>query len=539
MTYSTINYQTKKLAELQSFIKGLYTLSNYLDLNENLTDKTVSNLTLDSRKVECADVFIAIQGEQRHGLEFLESVLSKQPGLIIADRALTEAETELVENSQFDVVVWVIESITDKLGEFAAWFYDQPSQKLKVVGITGTNGKTSTAFYTAQLLAHLGQKVALIGTLGNGPLDDLQKTNNTTPESVQVHRLLHEFLQQGMQWVIMEVSSHGLCLGRIQGVNFETVALTQVTRDHMDFHGTIEAYQQAKTRLFYEYPAKHKVLNVSDSIGVEISQMLATTKETDDGRGLWFYQPNKNSPKSFIQANLTCENVDLTSQGIACEFTIMSAEKGALKTEKVDIPLMGIFNLENVMCALSILLSSDFTWQKIKPGLVNLTSVAGRMQVLATSPTIILDFAHTPDALQQVLQAVKIHLAYSDGKLITVFGCGGNRDQGKRPLMAAIAESLADKIMVTNDNPRDESAEQIVNEIKTGFVAPQKAFYELDRECAIKSVLDKTQAEDIVVIAGKGHEDYQEIAGVKYPYSDKAVVVDWLKSHQHSQVKTD
>ena len=483
-------------------------------------DTPIHHLSLDSRQISQNDLFFAIQGESRHGIDFLGSVLEKLPGLVICDRVLNKQEQLILDKAGAACQVWIVEDIKEFIGHFASWFYDSPSQHLKVVGITGTNGKTSTAFYTGQLLKGFGVQVALIGTLGNGSIDALVQSNNTTPESVTVHRLLHEFYQQGIEWVIMEVSSHGLCLGRIQEVHFQTVALTQVTRDHIDFHGTEEAYKEAKTKLFSEYPTQNQVLNLDDSVG----EVLCKKQKNHSALPVWCYSANQQASHLERQADLSCSNAQLSQEGIVFDCSIQG--KQAFKA--VKLPLMGAFNIENSLCALSILLVNGFDSEQLFSLVNNLTSVSGRMQVLAKSPTIILDFAHTPDALQQVLLAVKAHLSLSMGKLTVVFGCGGNRDQGKRPLMAAIAEKLADKVMLTSDNPRDEKPEQILLDIEKGLTHPEYSDKELDREAAILKVLNCASENDIVVIAGKGHEDYQEISGKKIPYSDAAVVTQWL-----------
>jgi len=488
---------------------------------KNQKERLIKHCSLDSREITQGDLFLAVEGEQRHGIDFLQQVLTKLPGLVICDRDLSEAAKALVAEhlNQFNEInleVWIIKDIKTFIGDFAAWFYNQPSQKIKVVGITGTNGKTSSAFYTGQLLKQLGKKVALIGTLGNGLIDALKQSANTTPESVTVHRLLHDFYQQGIEWVVMEVSSHGLCLGRIQGVAFQTVALTQVSRDHIDFHGTEAAYKEEKKRLFTEYKTQNQVINLDDSVGQALYELASNTQ-----KNMWCYAVNSHTE----QASLQSVNSQLTPEGIVFDAKV----KDSQPFNGIHLPLMGLFNLENCFCALSILLVNGFNAQQVFANVPGLVSVAGRMQVLAKSPTIILDFAHTPDALQQVLKAVKAHLKDSKASLTVVFGCGGNRDQGKRPLMAKVAEDLADKVMLTTDNPRDEQPEQIIKEIEIGLNLPQKAMQQVDRTQAILSVLNAAKKEDIVVIAGKGHEDYQEIKGVKHPYSDAQVVNQWLQ----------
>lgn len=514
-----------------SLIKSCsYASDDSQKIDESVLATTLKNVSLDSRKINKNDLFIAIQGENSHGLDFLKSILEKSPGLVVCDRLLTDSEQQLLKLSGCTVTVLSVHSMAEYLGELAAWFYKLPSQRIKVVGITGTNGKTSTAFYCAQLLDQMGEKVALMGTLGNGPLHDLQATANTTPDSVQVQRLLSEFAQQGIGWCVMEVSSHALCLGRVQAVEFATVALTQVTRDHMDFHKTIEGYQEAKTRLFLDYKSHSQVLNMADSVGRKLFA-LSESRLDNNLDNVWTYQPfitaDIAADDKHTKFNLSCQDSLLTSQGIETELHIVQSNE--TQVEKIAVPLMGLFSLENLSCALSILLVNKISWQKIQPGLLSLKPVLGRMQRLATSPTILLDFAHTPDALEQVLKSVKLHLQGQQAKLWLVFGCGGNRDKGKRPLMGKVAEHYADYLMVTSDNPRDEQPIDIINDILQGLQQPDKALVEQDRILAIQAVLQSTSADDIVLIAGKGHENYQEILGVKHPYSDSDVVKKWLE----------
>lgn len=552
MSQSVLNEVSKSLKEINSYlISHTTSVENFAADAPLLTDidnVRINHVSLDSRTIEKGDLFIAIQGEQQHGVNFLTAVLNKQPGLVISDRALTEQEKNTINSNcknTGQIQIWVVKEINKILGDFAAWFYNHPSKRLKVVGITGTNGKTSTAFFTAQLLQSLNYKVGLIGTLGNGPIDNLTLSANTTPNSVTVHRLLNEFAEQGLQWVIMEVSSHALCLGRIQGVTFQTIALTQVTRDHMDFHGTVESYTQAKARLFSEYPAKYKVLNLVDNLGYELCTTLA---KDDNHQTVWCYQTKMiqrpglvdTRHENTLQASLQTEALELTSEGIGFKAKVFDSKTNKTGySEYIKLPLLGAFNLENVFCALSILLVNEIRWSQIKPHISKLQSVAGRMQVLNQSPTIILDFAHTPDALEQVLSAVKSHLSDSHGKskgvLSVVFGCGGNRDQGKRPLMGAIAETLADRVMLTSDNPRDEEPEIIIEGIQQGLQNPANVEKELDRKQAIFKVLNQAKKDDIVLIAGKGHEDYQEINGVKTFFSDAQVVSEWLLNSNKMQ----
>jgi len=507
-------------------------------------------LNIDSRQIQAGHCFVALQGERSHGLDFLESVLVKfaeQPALILTDQAPSVAQK--AQLAQYPHVVFrVVEGLKECLAELASWFYDQPSRRIKVIGITGTNGKTSTAFYTAQLLNGLGFSTALMGTLGNGifkqgQLDALASTLNTTPDVVTVQRLLATFVAKEVDYVVMEVSSHALVLGRVAGVAFDVVALTQVTRDHLDFHGSIESYHQAKQTLFTDYPARIKVVNAGDTVGQKIVKRLAS-KENEDS--LWRYEIQANRTQYNMGATpeilpkLLCDSVQLTPKGMSLSLRVCALRRGGGEIQDtVFIPLLGAFNAENMVCALSIILASypeserAECWRKLTLQLPQLQAVKGRMQPIAlpsNSPTVIVDFAHSPDALQQVLLAAKQHLAPSSGgKLWAVFGCGGDRDQGKRPLMAEVAESFSDHVMVTSDNPRFEALEQIMAQIMTGFKAPNDILVEPNRTKAIQQVLALSGAEDVVLIAGKGHENYQEINGIKIPFQDEKVVLNWMQ----------
>ena len=463
-----IKANAKTLLEIAHYLSNSIKRFELSEVDVEDSSLNLKQMSLDSRTIQPADLFIALQGEQSHGLDFLATVLDKLPGLVISDRVLKEQEQILLDahnqSHNQKVRLWVVADIQSQLGNFAAWFYDRPSQKLKVVGITGTNGKTSTAFFTGQLLKNLGNKVALIGTLGNGEIDNLQQSANTTPNSVQVQRLLNAYVEQGMDWVVMEVSSHALCLGRIQGVTFQTVALTQVTRDHIDFHGTEEAYSEAKSRLFTEYETQNSVLNVADALG---NKLCHEKLQKHNSETVWCYSSEQLkkalSADYKTLADLRCDNVQLTQQGI--KFTpVFHNKRLADNLDSINLALMGLFNLENVLCAISILLVNGFSWQVVKPKLPLLQSVAGRMQVLGKSPTIILDFAHTPDALEQVLTAVRSHLIDGNGALKVVFGCGGNRDQGKPAVLSALAESLSDTLILTGDNPSEDAPSKTIKE---------------------------------------------------------------------------
>ncbi|WP_319379881.1 UDP-N-acetylmuramoyl-L-alanyl-D-glutamate--2,6-diaminopimelate ligase [Thiomicrorhabdus sp.] len=485
----------------------------------SLDDRLIGQLHLDSRGVEPGDAFIALQGTQKHGLAFLAQVLDKQPGWVLSDRPLEGEERSLWKRQAGQCVFCWCEHLTEFLAALADWFYDSPSRNLKVVGITGTNGKTSSAFYTVQLLEHLGFRAALIGTLGNGNWRALTPTQNTTPDVVSVQRLLAGFLHQGYEWVVMEVSSHALSLGRVDGVCFQTTALTQITRDHLDFHGSVESYREAKKSLFTGFDSTAQVLNLNDETGRELceSNSLAHCFGYAIGEA---NQQVQSESKSF----LLCRRLQLYPEGMLMHLHFAGVEA------ELKVSLLGRFNAENVLCALSVLLANGFAWPDLVAGACRLKPVDGRMQRLCEQPAVVLDFAHTADALHSVLLAVREHLSASRGKLWVLFGCGGNRDKGKRPLMAQVAEQLADRVVVTSDNPRDERPDAILDEICEGF-SPRAAVTRLeDRAEAIEWTLQQADDDDLVVVAGKGHEAYQEIAGNKYPFSDAGVVKRFCRS---------
>ena len=523
-------------------------------------DTQLANLQLDSRQLQAGDVFIALQGLSRHGLDYLKPALEAKVACVLSDRALTQTEQACLNKQSPLPVVVTLDQLGKQLAVLADWFYDQPSHKLKVVGITGTNGKTSSAHYLVQLLLQLGEQPALIGTLGNGLVTALDKltletARNTTPDVVSVFRLLQQFYQQGATWVVMEVSSHALELGRIEKIVFEAVALTQVSRDHLDFHGTVEAYQQAKAKLFTDYKSRVQVINQDDAFGqglMESGQLpnvfaYSLNSETFQSESL---QPESMQPEhmqsmqSKQSAQLVCSSYSLNPEGIALELVYQN------QTQQACLNLMGRFNIENVLCALGVVLASGFKWSDVTRLLPSLNAVSGRMQKVASDPAVIVDFAHTPDALQQVLQALTQHVDHSEladpadkqrtrslgspskvsatGRVIVVFGCGGDRDQGKRPLMAGVAEACADHVVLTSDNPRFEPAQKIIAETLVGFKRPQAVEVIESRQQAIEFALQQANQNDVILIAGKGHENYQDIEGVKQPFSDQEVVLNWI-----------
>lgn len=468
-----------------------------VDLPPGLVDVALQGLSNHTHLLEQGWGFVALAGNQTHGADYWMQAKERGALCVISDREIVDC----------DLPVLVVRSLASRLAELANWFYDFPSRHIEVIGVTGTNGKTSTTHYIAQLLASQSKRVGLIGTLGNGEFGRLSETANTTPDILVVQGWLAKFVANGLDYAVMEVSSHGLALGRIIGVEFACVALTQVTRDHLDFHLDVADYQNTKKRLFRDYVTQTRVLNLDDAIGRSLL-----------GEANSFSYSLKNS-----NADLVCESLELSPQGLQGSLVYQH------QTYACQTRLMGTFNAENLLCALSCLVALDFELKIILQGLTNLKPVTGRMQPITVQQkavTALVDYAHTPDALEQVLLGIRSHL--TSGQLWVVFGCGGDRDKGKRPLMGEVAERLADQVVLTSDNPRSENPQSILQDIQQGLSQPAHQIE--SRQAAIEWALNQAQAGDLILVAGKGHEQTQEINGVKYPFSDQKVIEQWRPS---------
>jgi len=465
-------------------------------------DIAVSDLTLDSRQVREGTLFLACRGTQQHGLEFLQEALAG--GAV----ALLWEPAPGVAPPQVSIPALAVEGLSRRVGEIAARFFGHPSQALHVVGITGTDGKTSTAWLIAQALDALNEPCLYIGTLGSGRVGALAPGDHTTPDPVNLQRRLHQARQDGLRAVAMEVSSHALDQARVAGVSFHTAVLTNVGRDHLDYHGTLEDYAAAKHRLFREFVLKAAVLNRDDVRGREWSAQLLreASRVPVTSYGL---EPG---------AGLSARNVELAPTGIAFD---VQAPKGVARIES---RLLGRFNVYNLLAALGALLAKGIALDRACAALSQAGTVPGRIEGFRgphAKPLVIVDYAHTPQALAQVLHAVRAHCKAT---MWCVFGCGGDRDRGKRPLMGAAAAKFADRVIVTDDNPRSESPAAIVREIQAGFPAGFKAPVIHDRARAIETAVREAGADDVVVVAGKGHEDYQLYGKERRSFSDRDFV---------------
>lgn len=472
---------------------------------------TISRLVTDSRSVKPGDTFVAYPGGQADGRHFIEQAIASG-----ANAVIWEAKN-FVWDESWTVPHLAITDLRQQAGALADHVYGAPSEKLWMVGVTGTNGKTTCSHWVAKALNEAGRKGALLGTLGNGFPGELQATLNTTPEAISVHGLLAEYVRQGAQAAVMEVSSHALAQGRVNNVHYDVALLTNLSRDHLDFHGDMHSYAAAKRRLFDWAKLKYAVLNLDDAFGVELADALRDAEVEVVGYGL-------SDDALRLAERLGIRMVfgaDLRMDAQGMNLQIHSSWGAA----ELSSRLIGRFNAANLLGALAVLLVSGVGLSAAVSALAQQKAVAGRMQTLGgkDKPTVVVDYAHTPDALEKVLQALREVAASSGGKIICVFGCGGDRDRGKRPMMGAVASKWADHCIITSDNPRSESPKAIIDAILFGVEGDAYQVIE-DRAHAITRAVAGARAVDTVLVAGKGHEDYQEIDGVKQPFSDSEVV---------------
>ena len=454
----------------------------------------IRELTLDSRKVRPGDLFLAVPGSQQDGRVHIADAIARGAAAVAYEAegapAMTASSAELV----------AIKGLASQLSAIAGRFYGEPSRRMHLVGITGTNGKTSVSQLLAQALDLLGERCGIVGTLGNGFYNALALGRHTTPDPIGVQATLADLKNAGARAVAMEVSSHGLHQGRVTALAFDVAVFTNLSRDHLDYHGSMQAYAEAKAMLFNKPSLRCRVLNLDDAYGRELAAVEQESR-------LISYSLEDSS------AYLYCREAHFDEQGVRAILVTPRGE-GSLRSS-----LLGRFNLSNLLAVVGTLLGMDYPLDEILQLLPQLQGPIGRMQRLGggKQPLVVVDYAHTPDALEKVLQALRPH---AKGRLLCLFGCGGDRDSGKRPLMAAVVERLADGVLVTDDNPRTEAPEQIFRDIRAGFVHPERAQFVHGRGQAIAQLIAAASADDVLVLAGKGHEDYQEINGERQPFSD-------------------
>jgi len=464
---------------------------------EQVPDLVINGLGLDSRRIVPGQAFIAVSGSSRHGMEFACQAVARGAAVVIHDG--------LAAVPKIDVPAVAVPGLEHRLSGLGARFYHHPSDQLTVAGVTGTNGKTSTAHFIAQAWQRSSGDAGLIGTIGYGPLGALQAARMTTPDPISLQGMLAECIGQGVEKVAMEVSSHALDQGRCDDIAFDAAVFTNLSRDHLDYHGSMEAYAAAKRRLFIDCHPRFAIVNKDDPMG------KALLGEISNGTEVLSYGTNGSS--ELRGAVLAMDSLGMTLRLLS-----------PWGDGEVRSGLLGAFNLSNLLAAAGTLALLGMPWTRVLHQLEIMHPVPGRMHCLGGEPhqpVVVVDYAHTPDALRQALTALRSHL---HGRLVCVFGCGGDRDRGKRPMMAQVAESLADRLVLTTDNPRSEEPAAIFRDMLGGLERPSEAQIVEDRGTAIRQAIRNSGEGDIVLVAGKGHEAWQESRGQKIPFSDEAAV---------------
>jgi len=475
----------------------------------------IKRLETDSRRVRHGDTFVACPGGKQDGRRYIPQALAR------GARAVLWEQQGFKWKPAWRVPNVGVTRLRMHAGTIASHVCGHPSSRLWMVGVTGTNGKTTCSQWIARALTETGMRSAVIGTLGYGVCRartcKLRPLINTTPDAVWLHAQLADFSRAGLQAVSMEVSSIGLDQDRVTGVQFDVAVFTNLTRDHLDYHGTLRRYRQAKARLFEFESLKHAVVNLDDAFGAELARRITAHGLPVIGYG--FAGTAETHGLSVIGRNLVAD-----ARGVRFDVTT------SWGSARVASPVLGCFNASNLLATLAVLLARGIGLRKSVAALTRLTPVPGRMQTIGggVRPLVVIDYAHTPDALEQVLLTLRevtvaqpSSRALHPPRLICVFGCGGDRDNGKRPIMGRIAARLADVVVLTNDNPRNEDPMRIIRDILAGM--QRRGTVEADRRRAIRMAISKSRRGDVVLIAGKGHEAYQEIKGVRRPFSDTAI----------------
>jgi UDP-N-acetylmuramoyl-L-alanyl-D-glutamate--2,6-diaminopimelate ligase len=477
-----------------------------------VADEAIPSLSLtgvesDSRNVRPGNLFLAIRGAQHHGLDFLPSVIASGCAAVVYDPSGVK---DFLPPDNVAIPVIPFPELTQRQGLIADRFFSSPSVAMSVIAVTGTNGKTSCSHFLAEAMA-AETRSAVVGTLGWGCPGSLHPTAHTTPGAIELQRILGGLRDSGFGLVAMEASSHGLAQGRMNGIRFKGAVFTNFSRDHLDYHGTMEAYLAAKLSLAGWPGLEFIVFNAEESFAEPLTRLAAPTVRLLGFCRLGFTADGTNSFMQFGQPTPTREGMtfELHYQGMC----------GVVKTG-----LYGDFNVENVTATLATLVCLGIDFHQAIEMVRQLVAVPGRMErVTCGNRRVVVDYAHTPDALATVLKGVRSHNPRS---VWVVFGCGGDRDRGKRPQMGAVASDLADHIILTDDNPRSENGDQIIEEISAGITRPGSIVIR-DRRNAIHHALNAIGPDDFLVVAGKGHETTQEIAGIKYPFNDRSVIEDY------------
>jgi len=473
-------------------------------------EQCLREMTLDSRTAASGDLFVAIVGHDTDGRHYIPQAIAQGVAAIVAEADGVAEEGEL--RVLHGVPVIYLSQLNQRLSTLAGRFYQQPSCKLKLAGVTGTNGKTTTTHLLAQWAQSLGEVSAVMGTVGNGLFGQIIPVANTTGSAVDIQQTLYQLQSQGATFTAMEVSSHGLVQHRVADLHFAAATFTNLSRDHLDYHGDMAHYEAAKWQLFAENEVEHRIINADDQVGrrwlAKLPQAVAVsvTEHLPEPR-----------PAHWLQVS----HVDYQNTGMIIQFDY------SWGAGQITSRLIGEFNVSNLMLALATLLALGYPLADLLRTGGKLQSVCGRMEVFhgRGKPTVVVDYAHTPDALEKALTAARLHC---HGKLWCVFGCGGDRDKGKRPLMGGVAEQYADRVVITDDNPRSEAPLAIINDIQAGLLDAGRAIVIPGRAEAVTSAIMQADESDVVLVAGKGHEDYQIIGNRRLDYSDRTTVAALL-----------
>lgn len=499
-----------------------------------------AHLTADSRNVAPGDVFVAIKGATYDGRRFIPDAIARGAAAVVYDAtAFAWPDAWTVPNRPE-------RELKRSAGAIAADWYRRPADALTTIGVTGTSGKTSTALWLAQALGSLGTRTVMVGTLGIGFPDDLVDSGMTTPDAITLHRRLRELVDAGARALTIEVSSIGLEEGRVDELAFDAAIFTNLTRDHLDYHGTMAAYEAAKTKLFRWPGLMHAIVNVDDAAGQRIAQAAADAGAT----------VARTSARGGADAELKARKISVRADGLGFEAF------GAFGVRSIHTGFIGNFNVANLLGVLGTLLAFGTPIDAALSALATLRPVPGRLERVQVAPgerpggiaapMVLVDYAHKPDALEKALSTCRPIVDARGGDLIVVFGCGGDRDAGKRPIMGEIAARLADRVVVTSDNPRTEDPDAIIDQIvagigylgfnplSSGYTGPsldERVRVEPDRRTAIYEAIAYAQANDVVVIAGKGHESYQEIGRERLPFSDVDVAIEALRRERRRNTR--
>ncbi|MCG0274728.1 MAG: UDP-N-acetylmuramoyl-L-alanyl-D-glutamate--2,6-diaminopimelate ligase [Thermosediminibacteraceae bacterium] len=476
-------------------------LTEILDVKGS-DDVEIKSIAYDSRKVETGSLFVAIQGFKLDGHDYISEAVAKGATAVIGEK-----DVDLPEN----ILYIKVKNSRKALSEASSLFFGKPAEKLKVVGVTGTNGKTTTTYLIKAILDEAGYSTGVVGTIGVRIKDRLLPSERTTPESLELNHIFSEMLKEGVEYVSMEVSSHSLKLHRVDHINFEVGVFTNLTQDHLDFHINFEDYYASKKKLFSL--SRKAVINVDDESGRRLCRELNIPVLT--------YAIEE-------KADVKAENVTINESGVSFDVCALD------KRKKIRYRVPGRFSVYNSLAAISACLILGVDLDTIAEALEKVKGVPGRFEPVDEGQdfTVIVDYAHTPDGLENVLSTIK---SFARGRIITVFGAGGDRDRGKRPLMGRVVSEYSDYFIITSDNPRSEDPEAIIDDIEKGVSENSKYERMPDRKEAIKRAIELASEGDVILIAGKGHENYQIIKDKVLPFDDREVAREFLKKKERKQ----